>query len=88
MSNKRLLIMRLRRQVQVHRQHDVEPLSDGRERHTCRECKTSVVVKVAPPGADSKVIERLSRYRAKGGVYGLCKNCSKIRAAERYPLPE
>lgn len=81
------LTLRLRRQVRVQRTFDVEPLDGNRERHTCRECRTSEIVQVAPAGADARVIARLSAYRSSGGVLGVCKTCSRRRAEERYPLP-
>lgn len=86
-SSQQLLIGRLRRRVKVQRTFDVEPLPGGMERHTCRECRTSTVVQIAPEGADAKVIARLSAYRSRGGVLGVCTECSRRHAAERYPLP-
>lgn len=89
MTNKRKLILRLRRQVRVQRSFDVESLADGREKQTCRECKTSVIVRILPEGVPVKFLARRSKYRASGsGVLGVCKTCSRRRAAERYPLPD
>jgi hypothetical protein len=87
MTSKERLARNLRGRVRVSRRFDVESLGEGREKHTCRECKTSEIVVVAPPGADLRVIERLTAYRSRGGVTGVCKTCSKARAAELYPLP-
>lgn len=84
---RRTLTMRLRRRVRVQRSFDVEPLGDGRERHTCRECKTVEVIRVLPEGTDRKFVERLGKYRASGSVLGVCKTCSRQSAKERYPLP-
>ena len=84
---RRTLTLRLRRRVRVQRSFDVEPLGDGRERHTCREYKTSEVTRVLPEGTDRKLVERLGKYRAQGPVLGVCKTCSKRLAEERHPLP-
>lgn len=86
-DRKKRLILNLRRKVKVQCSFDVEPLEGGRERHTCRECKTSEVVQVIPEGTDPKFAAKLSAYRARGAVTGICKRCSKLRAEERYPLP-
>ena len=85
--SKERLTRNLRRRVRVSRRFDVESLGDGRERQTCRECKTSEIVRIAPAESNLKLIERLTAYRANGGVIGVCKMCSKQRAAELYPLP-
>jgi hypothetical protein len=82
------LVRRLRQRVRVQRSFDVEPLGDGRERHTCRECRTVEVVRVLPEGTDPRIGVKLGRYRAAGSILGVCKTCSKRRAEERYPLPE
>lgn len=84
---RQLLVGRLRRRVKVQRTFDVVALAGNRERHTCRECRTSTVAQIAPEGADPRVIARLSAYRRQGGVLGVCKTCSRRLAAERYPLP-
>jgi hypothetical protein len=83
----RTLTLRLRRRVRVQRSFDVEPLGDGQERHTCRECKTSEVIRVLPEGTDRKFAERFGKYRSQGSVLGVCKTCSQQLATERYPLP-
>jgi len=71
--------------VHVQRQFDVEPLGDGKERHTCRECRTRTIVRFAPEGTDATVLARLNDSRGHDGVEGICKTCSRQLAAERYP---
>lgn len=87
-ARRRRLVKNLRRKVRVSRRFDVEPMEGNREKHTCRECQKSEIVKIAPDRCDPKLIQRISAYRSRGGITGVCRNCSRLRAAELYPLPD
>lgn len=83
---RRRLIFALRRRVRVTQTFDVapDPKDDRTEVQTCREC--GHVERHTYPKAAPAAIQRLIAYRARGGVTGVCKVCSRKEAEKRYPL--
>lgn len=82
---KRALVLKLRRDVKVHRRFSIEDMGDGREKQTCQTCGASILYRHS---TYNNVVRRLIAYRAHGGgLHGVCPACSKVRALERYPMP-
>ncbi len=81
-------ILRLRRTVKVSTRHDVVQVGPLQEKVTCRECGYSEIHSF-PEGTSPIIAAKLMRYRGSAsGVLGVCPQCSKRLAKQRYPLPE
>ena len=84
---RRTLLLKLRRTVRVSRRFDVaaDPSDPCVELQTCRECGH---VERYRHETTPAMAQKQIRYRADGGVTGICPACSRREAARRYPLPE
>lgn len=84
MEQRKRLVRKLRKAVRCSTRFDVEPGPEPKsEIHTCRKCGHKVTIK--HPMVADELFERLTAYRAKGGIWGVCPGCSKRAALERYP---
>lgn len=92
LSNRRRLLLALRRRVQAYRHFDVLDLEEGRVQLTCRTCG-AVTIETPGDGTKTGSVEGpgarlLAHWWATGnGVSGICKACTEAERDERYPLP-